>query len=281
MQHAPVTTTYVAGSLIGFTCGLAITAVLCALVVRASHLPGKRRPNALLVLCALAWNTGGLARAISLAVSPAGVSESLTIAGAVQFTGAAVWPVALLGLWRSFAAQRRWQRQTARVLFAVAIADAAVIVLARWLATLADVRVAPPIVVKELTSFNGCLLALGAIASLARRPSSRAVWFSLGATLTGAATTAVGILLVNAFDLPVAVQAGIIVASEQSTLIILIGGFCLFAEFRFADLFIRQSLRIVAVAGMATVLVILWRIVAASPSGGFVGMPGALRLYVL
>jgi two-component system, LytTR family, sensor kinase len=278
MQHVPVTTIYVAGGLIGYASGLAVTLLLLALVIRAWHLPGDRRANILLVLCALAWNTGGLMRTIALAIRGAGDSESPLIAGAIQFTGAAVWPVALLILWRPLATNR-WQKQAARLLVVVAVADAAIIVAALWLAALTAVRVAPPIVVKELTAFNGCLLAFGAVASLARRPSSRMVWFSLVASLIGVATTTAGVVLVNAFRLPADVQALIMVSSEQSTLLILLGAFFLFAEFRFADLFIRQSLRILTVAAMAMVLVVLWRTDVFLRWADLTAMPDALRSF--
>jgi two-component system, LytTR family, sensor kinase len=280
MQHAPVTTVYIAGGLIGYTSGLAITLTLLALVVRARQLPGDRGSNALLVLCALAWNTGGLVRMVALALSPSADSESPMIAAGIQFTGAAVWPVALLRLWRPFAATRSQQR-AARLLFVVAIADAAVIVAALWSEIVAGVSVAAPIVVKELTSFNGCLLAFGAVASLARRPSSRTVWFSLAATLMGVATTTAGIFLVNSFNLPGDVEAVIMAISEQSTLIILLGTFFLFAEFRFADLFIRQSLRIATIATMGMALVILWRTDVFSRYAFMAAKPDGMRLFVL
>jgi two-component system LytT family sensor kinase len=280
MQHAPVTTIYVAGGLIGYTSGVAITFVLLALVIRARQLAGDRRSNTLLVLCALAWNAGGLVRMVTLAFSHSADPESPMVAGAIQFTGAAVWPVALLSLWRPFAASR-WQYRTARLLFVVAIADAAVIVGALWSAALADVRVASPIVVKELTSFNGCLLAFGAVAALARRPSSRTVWFSLVATLIGVAATTAGIVVVNAFRLPGHVEAMILASSEQSTLIILLGTFFLFAEFRFADLFIRQSLRIATMAAMAVALVILLRTDFSPRYAAKAAQPDGMLLFLL
>jgi hypothetical protein len=79
---------------------------------------------------------------------------------AAQFSGAAVWPIPLLTIWRPFAAGPL-QRRLALLLLVVASVDAAVIVLALW-AEVLGFRVASPIVVQELTSFSASVLALGA-----------------------------------------------------------------------------------------------------------------------
>jgi hypothetical protein len=69
MHHAAITDPYIAGQLIGFTTGLMITLLLLALVLRAWRLPGTPFANTIFVLCALAWNTGGLANTIEQALS--------------------------------------------------------------------------------------------------------------------------------------------------------------------------------------------------------------------
>src|SRR5262249_27438473 len=96
MHRTAVTDASVAGNLIGFTVGLAITRLLFSRVIRARRLPGTPHANILLVLCALAWNAGGLARALALAQGTTNETPLSLIAGAAQFTGAAVWPIPLL-----------------------------------------------------------------------------------------------------------------------------------------------------------------------------------------
>src|SRR5262245_28542793 len=278
MDHASITDVYVAGNLIGFTCGLVITLLLFALVVRARDLPGTPVANILLVLCALAWNAGGLTRTIALVWGSTSATRLAAIAGAAQFSGAAVWPIPLLALWRPFAA-RPLQRRLALLLLIVAIVGAAVIVLALW-AEVLGFGVASPIVVKELTSFSASLLALGAVASLARPTSSRAMRFSLLATLLGVSATTTGIVLLNAVAFRPHVEAAILVISEQSTLLILLGAFFLFARFRFADLFIRHSLRVLAAGIMAVTLATLWQADLVSRSANVTAFPLAARLFV-
>jgi two-component system LytT family sensor kinase len=278
MHHAAITDPYIAGQLIGFTTGLVITLLLFALVLRARRLPGTPVANALLVLCALAWNAGGLANTIAQALSATKETNASLIASAVQFTGAAVWPIPLLAIWRPFAV-RSWQRRVAFLLLFVAVVDGSFIVLALWAAALTGFRIASPIVMKELTSFNASLLALGAVVSLANRPASRAMWFSSLATLLGVFATTLGTILVNVVAFRQGVEAAVIVLSEQATLLILLGGFFLFARFRFADLFIRHSLRVLLVGLTAAILGLLWRADLAERLPDMTAFPQASRFF--
>src|SRR5262249_27638468 len=142
-------------------------------------------------------------------------------------------PIPLLAIWRPFA-PRPSQRRVAFLLMVVAVVDAAVIVIALWAGALSGFRIASPVVVKELTSFNASLLALGAVVALGGRPASRVMSFSSPATFFGVGASTVTIILVNALTLRSDHEALILVLSEQSTLPILLGAFVLFARFRFA-----------------------------------------------
>jgi two-component system, LytTR family, sensor kinase len=257
MHGAPLTDSYLAGGLIGFTAGLAITVKLLALTIRARRLPGTPYANILLVLCALAWNIGGLARVIALAMGHSKDSELSTLALAVQFSGGATWPVPLLAIWRPFAT-RWWQRRIAHVLLGIATLDATLIFVALWTKVIAGATLASLITLKEFTSYNGLLLALGSVATLAGRPTSRPVRFSSLTILAGISAITFGISIGRVVQLSPALDALRIVLSEQSALLILIGTFFLFARFRFADVFIRHTLRLLLAnaLGIAVVLVL-------------------------
>src|SRR5262249_57297643 len=110
MHDVPVTDEYLAGDLIGFTAGLVITALLLALTIRARRIPGTPLANILLVACALAWNCGGLGRVIALAMGVPKDTGAALVGAAVQVSGAAVWPVPLLALWRPFSIRPRPRR---------------------------------------------------------------------------------------------------------------------------------------------------------------------------
>src|SRR5262249_23764928 len=131
MHAVPLTDRYLAADLIGFAAGLVITVLLLALTIRARRIPGTPFANILLVACALAWNAGGLGRVIAQATGVPKDTGAALVGAAVQFSGAAVWPVPLLAIWRPFAV-RRWQRWIAHALLAISIVDAAVIVSALW-----------------------------------------------------------------------------------------------------------------------------------------------------
>src|SRR5262249_55857018 len=103
---------------------------------------------------------------------------------------------------------------------------------------------------------------------------------SLLATLLGVSATTIGIVLVNAVTFRPNVEAAIAVISEQSTLCILLGAFFLFARFRFADVFIRDSLRVFAAGIMAATLVILWQADLVSRAANATSFPLAVRLFV-
>lgn len=279
MQHLVVTDAYLVGNLVGFTAGLAITFLLLALVIRARSLPSTSYAHFLLVGCALAWNSAGLARTLVLASSPH-YAQTLPLLSALQFTGAAIWPVPLLSLWRPLAAHVS-QRRGAAFLLTVAIADAIVIVGALWAEALTGYHVTSPLVVKELTSFNGSLLALGAVVWLARRPYPRKMWFSPLMTLAGVCGTTAGVILVNAISLRPSVAAVVLVVSEQSTLLILLGAFFMFATFRFADLFIRYSLRIVLAATLTVTLVMVWQTDIVARLADQAAFPWAVRIFAI
>src|SRR5262249_20295017 len=88
------------GDLIGFTAGLAITILLLILTIRAAKLPGTPVANIVLALCSLIWNLGGLVHVVELALGLPREAQQVVIASAVQFTGAAIWPIPMLAIWR-------------------------------------------------------------------------------------------------------------------------------------------------------------------------------------
>src|SRR5262245_4887856 len=98
---------YLAGDLIGFTAGLAISILLAALTARTARLPGAGWPNILVALCSLMWSLGGFTHAVAVAAGVPAKSSIALVGIATQFTGAAVWPVPLLAIWSRYAT-RPW-----------------------------------------------------------------------------------------------------------------------------------------------------------------------------
>ena len=97
--HGPVNTNqYFAGDLIGFTTGLLITTLLLVLTLRAAKLPGTPLANIVFAVCGMFWSAGGLVHAALLASGAARDSLSALAAQALQYTGAAAFPVPILAI---------------------------------------------------------------------------------------------------------------------------------------------------------------------------------------
>src|SRR5260370_31622989 len=119
---------YLAGSLIGFATGTAISILLLVLTVRAAKLPGASAANILFVTCCLIWNLGGLAHSVALTCGAPEQGRAALIIWACQYTAAAAWPITVLSLWSPLATLH-WQRIGCRSLQALAVITCSLIVI--------------------------------------------------------------------------------------------------------------------------------------------------------
>ncbi len=247
---------YLAANLIGFTTGLVISILLLVLTVRAAKLPGTPIANLLCAACSLLWNFGGLLSAIQNPVATPAAGPGC-IPMAIQFTGAAVWPIPMLAVWRHLAVER-WQSACWQLLVALASISASVITLSAWAVAGAGPTILPNPTLKEFTAYSASfLLACGAVMLLRGRSVSRALRFSSWIVLFGLLATTLSVLLQTSVRLPGALDAIFCVTSMQSVLLIIFGTFFLFARFRFSDLFIRYTVRILLASLFAVAFVFL------------------------
>lgn len=252
MNGASAIDPYLAANLIGFTTGLVISTLLLVLTLRAAKLPGTPVSNVLCAVCSLMWNFGGLWNAIQNPLMTPKSPGPGCIAMAIQFTGAAIWPIAMLAIWRRLAVSR-WQCVGWRALQIVACVNAAVIVLGVW-ASVALFSV-PLVTLKEFTAYSAsAVLVSGAVMLLRGRSASRAIWFSALVVLFGVLITTLSVVVQILTDSGKGILG---VTSQQSVLLVVLGTFFLFARFRFADLFIRYSVRILFASASAALLVLL------------------------
>jgi two-component system LytT family sensor kinase len=238
--------------------GLAITVLLLALTIRTSKLPGTPRANILCAVCALLWNLGGLATTTVFALGLPEGSPAALFLSALQFTGAAAWPLPILEIWRP-QALLRWQKIGSRILQIVAAVSGSAIIVAVWVfAVLGDTR--KQYDAMQLTSFNGSVLLIaGAVLLLKGRMTSRVTRFASATIVLGVLASSVGILIQKALHLPETGDAANVlwVISAQSTLLIVLGAFFLFARFRFADVFIRYTVRILLASLLAFLMILV------------------------
>jgi len=267
---------YLSASLIGFATGTAISILLLVLTVRAAKLQGASAASFLFVTCCLIWNLGGLAHSVALTCGAPEQGRAALIILAWQYTAAAAWPITVLSLWSPLATLR-WQRIGCRSLQALAVITCTVIVIPLWHGVLTGMNSASLLFLKESTPYNGAVLLTLGIALFRERLISRAMRLPSLAMLVGAfgALTAVLIQQVLPFDRVVSELLRVV--SEQITLLIVLGAFFLFARFRFSDLFIRHSLKVLLAALTALVLTLVHYSLSFFRFEGRVPYPGAAR----
>ena len=240
--HATVTSVGgITSDLIHYTTSLLITLVLLVLTLRAARLPGTPLANILFAVCGILWSAGGLAR-ILLAASGEAAISSVMAAMVVQYSGAAAFPIAILAVWRPFAALP-WQKTMARVLLICATVSATTIVALAW-----SMRLSHSTLVSA-TAYNAAvILVLGAVVMLRRASTPRAVFLpslAIVAALVGAAL----------MMLPQQSRGWLPGVAAHLVLLMVLCTFLLFARFRLADLFIRYTVRILLAALWAGFLV--------------------------
>jgi two-component system LytT family sensor kinase len=271
---------YSAVNFVFYSTGLAVTIVLLVLVVRTSRLPGTPRANILCAICALVWNLGGLATTAAFALGAPEGSPAALFLSALQFTGAAAWPLPILTIWRP-AALLGWQKIGSRILQIVAVVSGSAIIVALWmLAALGGTR--KQYDVMELTSFNGSvLLTAGAVLLLKGRMTSRVTKFASAGILFGVLVSSVGILIQKGFHLPENGDAALALwlMSAHSTLLIVLGAFFLFARFRFADVFIRYTVRILFASLLAVLLILISESPSLRHAASLTQFPAAVHLF--
>jgi two-component system, LytTR family, sensor kinase len=249
---------FLIGDLTGFAVGVVLTTMLVALTVRARHLPGTPRANVAFALSALVWNLGGLAQAMGRAAGLPVDAALVSAASAVQFSAAAVWPIPLLVIWRPFAV-RPWQRRAVRVLQMAAPLAAAILMVLLWARVIFHTEVVSIAGLKQLTALNGSMLAIGAVVARRSPLSSMGTRASSAVILIGIFGSTAAVLVRHVLQPGGALDVALAVASTQSPLLIVFGAFLQFARFRFADVFIRWTLRVVLASVAAVILGVAWR----------------------
>ena len=268
---------YLAASLIGFSTGLAISVLLLVLTARAVKLPGASTANFLFVICCLVWNLGGLGHSIALTFGAPEQGRAALVILACQYTAAAAWPITVLSLWISLAGLH-WQKISGRLLQVVSVITCTLIVIPLWRLVLYGANSVSLLILKESTPYNGAILLTLGVTLFRKRLVSRAMRLPFLTMLAGAfgATTAVFATQLLPFN---RVATDLLrVVSEQITLLVVVGAFFLFARFRFSDLFIRQSLRVMLAALTAVAFSLTYYYLSFVRFQGRVAYPGAARV---
>jgi two-component system, LytTR family, sensor kinase len=273
------TSAFYAGDLIAFTTGLLITVLLLVLTLRAAKLPGAPLVNVGFAVCALLWCAGGLAQAACYAAGLSRQSHAWLVAQAVQYSAVAAFPIAVLAVWRPFAALE-WQKRAARTLHFTACLCAAAIALPFWVGAIHGAEPNLYAAFKLLTACSSAaLLMLGAAVSLRRASTPRAVYMPSLLIVAAVCTAAVTMAIAHAARPATHFGAAVTFVAAHMVLLVVLCAFFLFARFRFADLFVRYGVRILLAGLWASILAffaqsgILLHIARQTPS------PAALHVF--
>ncbi|HEY1497502.1 MAG TPA: sensor histidine kinase [Candidatus Solibacter sp.] len=246
--------TFFAADLIGHASGLLITTLLLVLTLRAARLPGTPLANIVFAGCGLLWSAGGLLHAGALAAGHPYTSLVSLATQALQYTGAAAFPIPILAIWRPFAV-RPWQRTAARIVRIASWITAAAIAAMLWYPLLSGGASLSYAAISRVTSYNaGILIVAGSAISLRRDSTLRAVYgpsLALVIAICGATLT-----IALARNSPGSSWIGVAFAfiGSHLVLLVLLLAFLLFARFRYADVFIRYGIRILLAGFWATLL---------------------------
>ena len=269
---------YLAASLIGFATGAAISILLLILIVRAAKLPGASAASFLFVTCCLIWNLAGLAHSVALTCGAPEQGRAALIILACQYTAAAAWPITVLSLWSPLATLH-WQRIGCRLLQALAMITCTFIVIPLWHGVLTGEN-SSLLFLKLSTPYNGAILLTLGIALFRKRLASRTMRLPVLVMLVGAFGAMTAVLITQLFPLNHVVGDLLRVVSEQITLLVVLGAFFMLARFRFSDLFIRHSLKVVLAALTAVAITLSYYILSFFRFEGHVAYPGAARACV-
>ena len=272
---------FLAGNLAGFSLGVVISTLLLVLTLRAVRLPGTPFANISLALCAILWNTGGLV--LSFQAPPRMFSPEAvpSVALAVQFTGAALWPLPLLAIWRHMAVEK-WQCLAWRVLQGLGCVHAFVLTTGMWMGV-AGWNI-PVRRLAELAAYDGTFLLVAAAMLLFRgKPASRALLFSVSIVFAGLLITTLSVIVGSGVSRTDWFTCIVGVTGKQSLLLVVIGTFFLFARFRFADILIHYTVRLFLAGICACILVLSVSLpaVRAFAVGGFVDAGRFIAMFVL
>ncbi len=241
---------FFAADLVAYTAGLLISVLLLVLTLRALKFRGTSEANVIFAVCGLLWSTGGLAYAALLAAGTARTATLTQAAEGAQFLGAAVFPIAILAAWRPFATLPRQQRALWTVELLARISAAGIALTLLYEITFGSSE--GLIHVEHITAWNATiLLFLGAAVSLRRSSTFRAVYIPSLLIIVAVASTAVLIPIAHHVSLSNELRALAPVIGNHILLLVVLCAFFLFARFRFADVFIRYSIRIVLAGGFA------------------------------
>jgi two-component system LytT family sensor kinase len=258
MPPHKITDAYFIGQTLGFGAGVVMSALLLDLLRRAAARQPGARAKYWQAAFALMWNLGGLLGELGNMAGVSPDSPWMLAVAAINFCGAAFFPVGFLMLWQRPRDENTWRAWACRWLCRATMVSAGVLTLL-FLKFCAGHLQAPE--TSHVGHWHGKLLAYHvAVATLAGtfllwrgRLNNFAARFYAATTLLGVLTPATITLLTSAFGWRQPPGAWVHVAEQQSPLLILLGAVVYFGDFRFSNVYVKSSLRFLAALLLALI----------------------------
>ncbi|MEO8598169.1 MAG: sensor histidine kinase [Candidatus Solibacter sp.] len=275
------TSGFYTGDLIVFTTGLLITALLLVLTLRAAKLPGTPLVNIGFAVCAFLWSAGGLARSVCSAVGVSSHAQAALVCRAIQYSAAAAFPVAVLALWRPYAATPR-QKAAAGMLRNLACACALALSAYFWWTALHDAPRGTFHFMQVATASSAALLLLaGAAVSLPRATTPRPVYLPSLAIVVAVWGAAITLPMADIAAPASHLSAMMLFIGMHLVMLVVLCAFFLFARFRFADLFVRYGVRILLAGLWASMLAFFAQSGFLAHVSGQMTAPGAMHVFAV
>ncbi|HKQ73699.1 MAG TPA: histidine kinase [Blastocatellia bacterium] len=241
---------YLAGEVLGFGAGLALSTLLLGLLRRGAGKQPDARAGYYQAATALMWNLGGLLIAL-LTLFGARNQQSLFLTASVMHVGgAAFFPPAFLSLWRKPFDEQSTRAKACRFLRRTSFLSGIILTIS-FIATLSPLNMPPhgDIFAKDLMGklvawHVAVVIGTGALLLLHGRLNDFVSRFYACATVIGASAPAVMTLTAGPSDLPPWLSFVYCVAMHHSPLLILLGAIVFFADFRFSNVYVKSSLQL-------------------------------------
>jgi two-component system LytT family sensor kinase len=267
---------------IGYTVSTVIVILLGVLVRRAARLD---HPSAygLLLWSVLLWNAGNLIASAGVLAGQSAAGPLVRVVMAVAFSGAALGPAGALIMWRRLdgrsVTSSAGGEALATWLVRASIAVGITLTLLMWDQVLRGAALVSEHTLWPLLAYHvAAFFVAGALVFYKRHAATLATRVAIGMTGLGALGVGLSVLLKPESQLGAAVLLELF--RQVATHVMTLGALFFFARFRFADVFVRGSLRMTAAALVSLLCV---AVLAASPTaigGAASTQPSAVALAI-
>ncbi|HKV39632.1 MAG TPA: histidine kinase [Blastocatellia bacterium] len=242
---------YFASAALGFSVGLVLSLLLLGLLRRRSYNGSGARARFFLVATALSWNLGGLLRALLFIFGASNWRLLVLIASVLHFSSAAFFPPAFLALWRKPSGENSARAKASRYVCRVSTASALVLTTC-FVGFMLFSHIPKPGMAALIERPWGVFLAwdvaitmgLGALLLLPGRLNDFVSRSFAATTLAGSSAHAAMSLIPAAWALSPSLLLALFFVKDQAPLLILLGAIVFFADFRFANLYVKRSLQL-------------------------------------